>query len=257
MKLSGVFYAFCLALLFVVGAAAQTPAPTPELLMLTTVKIKPEMLPEFERMVQTEMMPAIKKGGAKWMEVWERELGGGFTYYFVEPLDKMSSLGEPSPLMKGLGEEGFRKWAANASRMVESLESRVIAGYPEMSYMEKMPPTPPKIAVVAFLEANQGRALELENFLKNEWLPVIKRSDLAGVIVHKTIMGGGTDEYAIVHFGADHKELDKGPPVVRVLGPEGTMKMYQKLAPGVVKNSRIELLVHKPQMSFGPESAKQ
>lgn len=256
MKRSGALCVCCLVLLLVSTAFAQSAAPTPEMVVLSTVKVKPEMMMDFEQMVQTEMVPAVKKGGGKWMEVWSTELGEGFTYYFVQPLEKMSALGDPSPLMRGLGEENFRKWAAKASRMINGLESRVIAAYPQMSHMDKMPAAAPKIAVVAFFEANQGRTDELEAFLKNEWLPIVKRSDLPGALVHKTVMGGSPNEYAIVHFETDHKGLDKGNPIIRVLGPEGAAKMYAKLAPGVVKATRIELLEHKPQMSFTTQPAQ-
>ena len=257
--------AACAAVLFLLlaasarTAAAQTPAaaapppPPRERLAVMVVNVKPEMAAEFDAMMKNETNPALAKAGVKWRDVWNTAtFGDRFTYYIVRPVDKFADFDGLDPVEKGLGSrEAYMAWLAKAGRMVNGVRTFIMNGYPEMSHMTDMK-EPPKMAVVAFVSVTPGRSADYENYIKNDLLPVVKKSDVKGYWVHRTVLGGDTNEYVIVTLHDNYAELEKGPPQRRVLGPEGAMKLAQKLPAGTIAHMELIVLRLNPELTFRP-----
>lgn len=257
--------AACAAVLFLLvaasvrTAAAQTPtaAPPPppprERLALMVVSVKPEMVAEFDAMMKNETNPALAKAGVKWRDVWNTAtFGDRFTYYIVRPVEKFADFDGPDPVAKGLGSpEAYAAWLAKAGRMVNSVRTTIIEGYPEMSHAPDMKEAP-KMAVVAFVSVTPGRNADYENHIKNEVLPVVKKSDVKGYWFHRTTLGGDANEYVIVTLHDNYAELEKGPPQRRVLGPEGAMRLAQKLPAGTIAHMERIVLRLNPELTYRP-----
>jgi len=219
---------------------------------ITFINVKPEMVPEFENMFKTDINPALAKGGAKWSNVWKiATFGDAFEYVIVSPIENFAQYDSPSPMMKGMGKEGTAAWAAKASKMVNGVRTVAYESRPDMSYDTKMT-APPKMAVVTLVTVAAGRNAEFENFIKNDWLPVIKQSGVQGYWVSQVMFGGDVNQYVIVVPHENFAEVDKGNPVSRVLGRDGMMKLQQKLPAGVITHQERIISRFMPELSYRP-----
>lgn len=255
--------AFSLVLVFIAAlcthSVAQTPSPTPqpqpaarEFLALTVVSVKPEMMVEFQNFMKNTTNPALKKGGIKWREVWQSTTAGGdaFEYVMVTPVGKFAEFDEPSALEKGLGAQGFAAWQTKASSLVNSVRRFIIRTRPDLSF-EARRTGPPKLAVVTFFHVAPNRNTEFENYVKNDFAPVMKQAGVT-YLVSQTIFGGDANEYIALTMRDSFTDLDKGPVLVQALGEEGAQKLLQKLPAGVVIHVERSLTRFVPELSIMP-----
>lgn len=217
------------------------------------VSVKPEMMAEFQNLIKNDTNPGLRKGGVLSRDVWQRTAAAGdaFEYIIVAPIEKMSQFDGPSPLEQGLGKEGFAAWQAKASRLVTSVRRYVMRTHPDMSYEGKMT-GPPKLAVVTTVYVAPGRSQDYENYIKNDYLPVVKQSQAAGFWVAEAIFGGDANEYISLLLRDNFADIDKGPVTVQVLGAEGARKLGQKLPAGTVTRIERSLIKYVPELSIMP-----
>jgi hypothetical protein len=131
------------------------------------------------------------------------------------------------------------------------VRSFVMAFDPELSHQTKMA-GPPKMAVVTFVNVAPGRGAEYESYIKNELLPVVKRSDAPGFWVQRVGLGGDANQYITLVLHNNFAELEKGPPTVRVLGQDGAAKLAQKLPAGVVTRVERRVMRLVPELTYRP-----
>ena len=247
------FFGLLIVLSGVLSIPCAAQQSKPDMIEITIVSVKPEMVPQFEETLKKDYIPALAKGGVKWIDIWQPAgFGNMFDYVFVSPIDNFAQYDGEDPLVKALGKEGANAWYGKASKMVNSVKSAAYAVRDDLSYNTDMK-TPPKMAVIAYTSVAPGRAMEFENFMKNEMLPVVKKSGIAGMWTQQLIFGGDGNEYLTVVLQENFADLDKGPPWTRALGPEGGMKLMQKLAPGVVTHQDRIVARFVPELSYRPE----
>src|SRR4029079_5268463 len=129
------------------------------------------MMTQFREFYQKETLPAQQKGGVKQQSVWTTaNLGEGFEYVSIRPIEGLQQFDEPNALTKALGEEGFRKWAAKRATMIVSSRSYIMQARPEMSFAPN-PNEAPKLAFVVRQSIAPGRSIDYENYVKNDVLP--------------------------------------------------------------------------------------
>ncbi len=254
--------AFCVSALLLAAAQshpsmAQTPTPTPtasspELLSITVVSVKPEMIGEFQNFMKNTTNPALKKGGLKWREVWQSTSASGdaFEYVLVAPVDTFASFDGPSPLEKGLGAQGFAAWQAKAGSLVSSVRRFIVRTRPDLSFEAKRTGTP-KLAVVTEVHVAPNRNIDFENYVKNDFLSVMKQAQVS-YLVSQSIFGGDANTYIALTLRESFADLDKGPVVNQVLGAEGAMKLAQKLPAGTVTHLERSIARFVPELSFMP-----
>ena len=239
---------------------AQTPtpspqaAPTPEFLSVTVVSVKPEMMTEFQNFMKNTTNPALKKGGIKYREVWQSTSAGGdaFEYVFVTPVGKFADFDGPSALEKGLGAQGLPAWQAKAGSLVNSVRRFIIRTRPDLSFAAQRT-GPAKLAVVTFVHVAPNRNNEYENFVKNDFVPVMKQAGIT-YLVSQTIFGGDANEYITLTMRDSFADLDKGPVLVQALGQEGAQKLMEKLPAGAVVHLERSLTRLVPELSILPTS---
>ena len=258
---SRMFQSFCITTIVLCGAHAhrtfaQTPtpaaAPTPELLNITVVSVKPGMNAEFQDLIKNTTNPGLKKGGLVWRTVWQSTAAGGdaFEYVLVSPVGKFAEYDGPGALEKGLGAQGFAAWQTKASTMVTSVCRLIVRTRPELSF-ERQPPGQPKLAVVTSIHVAPNRNSDFENFVKNDYIPVMKQAQVT-YLVSQTIFGGDANEYVTLTLRDSFADLDKGPVTVQALGQEGSQKLMQKIPAGTVVHVERSLLRIMPDLSFMP-----
>jgi hypothetical protein len=262
-----VLYAIALVALLLGGAQmnasmAQNPTPTPQaappsqLLLITRVNVKPEMMVDFQNFMKNTTNPALRKGGVKWREIWQgtNYAGDPFEFVIVTSLDKFADFDSPSPLEKALGSQGFADWTAKAGSMVTGVHRYIVRTRPELTAMGKMY-APHKLAIVSSIHVANGRNLDFENYTKNEYMPVMARGGV-NYLVSQTLFGGDANEYVTLTSRDSFAEIDKGPVPVQVLGAEGALKLFQKLPAGTVTHIERTIMRFVPELSIMPEMPK-
>lgn len=235
---------------------AQNPTPTPqtasapsEWLVITQVSVKPEMMVEFQNFMKNTTNPALKKGGLKWREVWQSTnyAGDAFKFVIVAPFDKFADFDGASPLEKALGSQGFADWSAKAGSLVKGVHRYIIRTRPDLSVMSKG--YAPKLAVVSSVHVANGRNQDFENYIKNDYVPVMAKAG-ATYLVSRTIFGGDANEYVTLTMRENFAEIDKGPVPVQVLGAEGAEKLFAKLPAGTVTHIERSIVRLVPELSI-------
>ena len=260
---SRMFQTFCITTLILCGAHthrsfAQTPTPTPvaaqtpQFLNITVVSLKPGMNAEFQDFMKNTTNPALKKGGLMWREVWQSTAAGGdaFEYVMVSPVGKFAEYDGAGALEKGLGAQGFAAWQTKASSLVTSVHRFIARTRNDLSF-ERQPAGPHKLAVVTSIHVAPNRNSEFENYIKNDYMPVMKQAQVT-YLVTQTIFGGDANEYVTLTMRDSFADLDKGPVIVQALGEEGAQKLLQKLPAGIVVHVERSLSRLVPELSFMP-----
>lgn len=255
--------AFCAATLLLMAAQSQetlaqnptpTPqaAPTPEFLSVTVVSVKPDMMVEFQNFMKNTTNPALKKGGVKWREVWQNTgaAGDAFEYVLVTPVAKLADFDEPGALEKGLGPQGLSAWQTKAGSLVNSVHRFIIRTRPDLSFAAQRTGAP-KLAVVQFVHVAPNRNNDYENFLKNDFVPVMKQAGVT-YLVSQTIFGGNGNEYITLTMRDSFADLDKGPVPVQALGQEGAQKLMQKMPAGALVQLERSITRFVPELSIMP-----
>jgi hypothetical protein len=235
-----------------VRSSIQETPTAPEWLSLTIVKVKPDMLPEFQNFMRNQTNPALRKAGVQWRDVWQNTAAAGdaFEYVIVSQVGKLAEFDGPSPIEKALGSEGSAAWFAKAGSMVTSVHRYLIRTRPDLGHFAQMT-GPPKIAVVTTYNVVPGRNLDFENYLKNDLAPVMKQGK-ASFLVSQTIFGGDGNQYVTLLLRENFAELDKGPLPMQVLGAEGAQKLFQKMPAGALKHVDRSIARYVPELSIAP-----
>jgi hypothetical protein len=98
-----------------------------------------------------------------------------------------------------------------------------------------------------------NRNNEYENYLKNDFVPVMKQAGIT-YLVSQTIFGGNANEYITLTMRDGFTDLDKGPVLVQALGPEGAQKLMDKLPTGVVVHLERSITRFVPELSLTPSA---
>ena len=237
------------------GQPAAQPAAPRQLLSVTEVSVKPEMMAEFQRFMTNETNPALRKGGVKSRDVWQRTDAAGdpFEYIIVMPVDNFAQFDGGGPLEKALGRDGYAAWREKAGRYVASVRRYVIRTRPDLSHQGKMA-GPPKLGVVSTIRVAPGRGQEWANYTMNDFMPVFRKAG-ATYLVAETMFGEDVNEYITVTLRDSFADIDKGPIPVQVLGADGARQLNQKLPAGVITHVKRSFVRYVPELSIMPAQA--
>src|SRR5262249_14759648 len=100
------------------------------------IEVKLEKTPEWIALYKSEVLPALRKAGVKDAGVATAVFGArAGTYYLSGFLDKATDLDGQSPLERGMGAEGFRKFLQKVTPMTASIEQNVFRVRTDLSYI--------------------------------------------------------------------------------------------------------------------------
>ena len=113
--------------------SGRTEPPKYARLLRTTVR--PGKRLEFEDMIKTTVVPALKKGGYKDVAYY-RSLMGATTgeYSSLTMFDKWSDLDALPSIEKALGSDGYKQYMVKVANTIDRSETMVIQYVPELSY---------------------------------------------------------------------------------------------------------------------------
>ena len=254
------FVALLLSLALPNASMAQTPTPTPQaaplpapaLLSITVVKVKPEMVAEFQNFMKNTTNPALRRGGLKWREVWQTTpaAGNSFEYVITAPVEKLAEFDGPNALERALGSDGFAAWSVKAGSFVTDVHRYIIRTRPDLSNFVKRT-GPPKLAVVQTIHVAHNRNRAFENYAKNDYLPVMAKAGVT-FFVAQSIFGGDGNEYVTLTMRESFADLDKGPIATQVLGAEQAQSLLLKLPAGTINHIERSILRFVPELSLMP-----
>jgi hypothetical protein len=227
---------------------AAQPAEQPSLIHISVVHVKPEMVPEFLKLAQ-ETIAAHRKAGVKWRDFWVTDTFGDYSEYtIVTPLEKFAQYDAGSLLEQGFGKAAFEAWRAKISQVVESVTGYAVVTRPDLSFGKMT--EHPRLAVAFTTRVAPGREREYETFMKDDYLPVIKRSGMKALFVGQTLFGGNINEYVGLALIDNFADIDKGPPIRRVLNEAEAEALAKKLAPGIVVGGTRSVVRYLPELSY-------
>ena len=230
-------------------SAAQAPAQA-ELLSITVVRVKPEMDTAFRNFTRNRTNPALRRAGLAWRDVWQTaQFGDIFEYIIVTPIQNFAQYDGPSPLERALGSAGFAAWRQEAGRLVTSVRTYAARFRTDLSYQTELT-APPRMGVVTFYHVVPGRNAEFEEVLRNDFLPVIRRSQIRGFWVTQVQFGGNAHEYITLALHENFAEIDRGSPPSRVLGQERATELFRRLNRDNVSHVERVVIRLVPELSF-------
>jgi hypothetical protein len=231
---------------------AQAAAPQRSWYSVTVVTLKPDMITEWVEFQKTQTIPMLQRGGVKMRETWQSgaPFGDGFTYALVTPIEKFATYDQPPLPLRVLGTDAGRAYGEKLRRMVSSQRTFAVQDRAELSIMPK---ADAKIvgAILTDVTIVSGHAEQYEAYVKNDLLPVLKKGNVAGYGVSRTIFGGAANEYHSLQYFDSFAEIDKGPVPLRVLG-DAAQALTAKATPHVASIQRT-ILRYVPDLSFQPK----
>ena len=211
------------------------------------------MAPQFREFYLKETLPAQQKAGVKQQSVWTTAaFGEAFEYVTIRPIEGLQEFDEPSPMTKALGEEGARKWAAKRATMIVSTRSYVMQARPEMS-LAPDPNAVPKLAFVSRASIAPGRSTDFENYVKNDVLPIVKKTNPKGHLVTKVTTGGDTEAYISATLLDSFADFEKWGAA---LAKEGYGNIVAKRA-GIVMRREMAVYRYVPELSIRPQTVTE
>lgn len=220
--------------------------------------LKPGVANEYYEFRAKERVPALMKAGYKHQEFWIPAIGAMGKIYTVETFDDLSLFGlDQNRLTKALGEDAARSLAAKTSQYLTGGGHTWLAQTrPELSWTEQMT-APPKFAIVHRIKIARGRRADYENYVKNDYLPIVKKSGALGYSLLQVVYGGDALEYVSSVYFNSFTEIEKNDPsanstVTRIVGAATAQKNSQKLV-GVILELDRSILRFRPDLSILPK----
>lgn len=153
---------------------------------------------------------------------------------------------------KNNSKEALDAWNARAREFIADTRTYLIEMLPELSWTNPKLKTPPLYYFVTerFVAAQRGR--DYEAYLKNDYIPLVKKSDSNGIMTSRIRYGGETGHYFVFLPVIDLTELDQPGKVTQAAGgADAIAKMQQKLI-GIVQRSETRILRLRPEISIIP-----
>jgi hypothetical protein len=228
----------------------QAAAPARSWLLVNVVTLKPDMAVDWVEFQKTQTIPMQKKGGMKDRDVWQSgaPFGDGFTYAIITPITKFVDYDQPPLLVRTLGADAARTYNEKLRKMIASTRSYAIQDRMELS----IPPAPTAKIVGGVLTETTivaGHAQQYEAYIKDDLMPAMKKANVTGFFVSRTVFGGDANVYQTVQLFDSFGEIDKGPATVRVLGQAGSQAIAAKASPHIASVNR-NLIRYSPDLSF-------
>ena len=230
--------------------AAAKPAPKREMIQVTVVKVKPDLLTEWLEFQKNETIPMLKKAGAIRRDAWQTGIfGESGMYAFVVPIESFDQYDGDNPPLRALGADGARAYAEKNRRFLVSSHTVANQTRPDLGNEVKMT-GPPTLALLSNVQIAFGKGPDYEALVKSDLLPVMRKARL-GYVVSQTVLGGDINEFTTLIFYDTFADIGKGHPFDRILGADGSRQLTAK-AVGIVTRVERSVVRYVPELSFAP-----
>src|SRR3954453_860552 len=225
--------------------AQSTPAPEWSLVTLTT--IKPEMRSDYEAF-QKEMSAAYKKAEVPSRAVLQTVMGNVLEYVSVAPLAHFADMDGPSPVERALGKADADGLMRKGVACITSAHRMASLGLNDFSIRTKTQEKS-EYAMVTSYHLAAGKEAEFNAWMKNDYLPAMKKAEVKNFWVSQTVFGGEPNERIAVRLVKNMAEFDAGPVLTKALGQEGALKVRAKTA-GIIDSVHYSVLHYRADLSY-------
>jgi hypothetical protein len=112
------------------------PSDAPKLLVISRSRIRPDKIAEYTAIVQDELMPALKKGGAKSFAVRRVRFGAPTNEFYTSMrVDNWAEAGGPNIARSAMGEEAYQRMVAKLTAITLVREQDVFRYRGDLSYV--------------------------------------------------------------------------------------------------------------------------
>ena len=245
--------ALLLAVIVVPSINAQTPPAAPQFSRLQVVKLNPGVSDEWRKFYQTEIVPALKKGGVKQHSVWRVMQGDVREYVLITPLESLAQLDEPGVLAKVLGEEAATALNKKQSRFFAEWHIYTIAGRPDLSIAPTSTDVP-KLGMATKTIVTPGRVQEWVKGIKENLLPVAQKAGVKGMLTGKIAFGGNPNEFRSLLMFDSYADISRFQAAYGKAAEE--LKLNPNAPAGIVTQSEFLVARYVPELSIRPEPQK-
>lgn len=245
--------ALLLVVAFVPTNFAQSQTPAPQLYYVQVIKTNPGMGNEWREFYKNEILPVLKKGGAKQSTVLATSFGDTRDYIIIAPLESLARLDEPNLLVKALGQEAARALNMKQSRLLAEWHIYISQSRPDLG----IAPTstePAKLAVMVRQHVTPGRALEFKKWAKENPLLIAKKINAKGVLTGKTLMGGDPNTYTTFILYDSYADISKYQ--TEMVKAAAEMKLSLVAPAGLVAHTETLVVRDMPELSIRPAPQK-
>jgi hypothetical protein len=197
-------------------------------LLITTYKLKPEMIPAWEALQKAEVVPALKKAGVKTRKVMHTIVGDATEFEVIEPISGFEIFDQPDTLVKALGKRKAADLEARLAQCVESVHRRIENRVNEFF----IDPGKAKVQFASKYRPLPGKSFAYTTFYRKYMQPVLLKAKangtFAGMDYTVSQHGGDWGLITLNMYYDSFAPLDGEPPVAKTLGPEGTRELLAK-----------------------------
>lgn len=232
--------------------AAETAAPQHRIGLVNEYTIKPGMMNEYLEWAKKEALPLYIKAGIKEAYFFTTVFGDRAITTFTEMHDSFAALkARNEAFSKNNSPEALAALTAGANRYIEHTRTFIIESLPELSWRNpNLKSIPPYFRVITrHLMPQRGR--DYEAWLKNDWLPLVKKSDSNGLVVSRMRYGGALNQYTDFTPINDLTDLDQPSKITQMIGAEAVAQIQQKLV-GLVERTESRILRLRADISILP-----
>ena len=215
-------------------------------------QVKPEARLEWEAL-QKEITAAYKKAGVPSRAVLQTVFGDLNEFISVAPLAKFADMDGDGPLQRALGADGAAKLLRRGAALVTSQRRYASLANRELSIQTKTA-EPEMYAMVTSYTLAPGKAQDFNAYMRDEYIPMLKKAEVANFWVSQTVFGGQNERVA-VRLMKKLGEIDGGPIARRTLGAEGAQKLALKAA-GLYQSTRTSIVRYRADLSYEAAAAK-
>jgi hypothetical protein len=191
----------------------RTPQPLPAVsqrLLLQLVRVKPDMIDRFVFLQRNETVPALKKSGVPWREVYQTTaVGRTGLFAILTEITNMDQVDEAGALARTLG-DGYAAYQRRLRATVQESEASILRTRPDLSFLPGNGLVP-RLAVVTRLETVPGKHQQFEAWVKSEYLDALRKSNCRAFWLSQTLLGRAGSEYWSLAFGDSFAAFDQSP----------------------------------------------
>jgi|CXWL01.1.fsa_nt_gi hypothetical protein len=243
---------------------AQTRLPS-GLLRVVDVEINPGSLSAWTMLHREEILPAQKKGGVPWLDVWASTAAGNpYMRTLVSPISSLADLDRPGGLQRALGVEAAESLLERNRELVNGVHSYIMRARPDLGF--GIAPTKRGIGVITTVSVHAGRTAEFEKALKESVVESLKASNVTTYLVLQVMYGGDPNQYRTVLFFPNYEEAASAqrgssghPDPLAWLegshGPQGVERLAGERGSPIARVERT-IIRYLPELSYRPAESE-
>jgi hypothetical protein len=232
---------------------AQNANPKPRLSLVNQYTIRPGMMTEYLAWSLKEARPLYLKAGIKEAYFFTNLYGDRSIATYIEVHDSFAAIKERHAAFDKInGAEAVAAMRNGANRYIENIHTIISELLPDLTWRNPKRQEMAPYYVLLRRWIAPFREPDYENYLKNDYLPLLKKADGPGLAVTRFRFGGETGVYNVLAPIYDLADFDSPLPVPKSIGQEAYRKLQQKGLAGVVARSETRVLQLRPELSVLP-----